>query len=298
MKSHGARLATLFVLGLTLLAPACSPDSAPTIAEDVLGATVDAPDGLPVVYDARGQGDTALVLIHCWSCNRGFWREQIDFLTGSYRVVTLDLGGHGESGSAREAWTISGLAPDVVAVADELGLQRMILIAHSMGGPVALEAARLMPGRVLGIVAVDTLQDADFEFPEEMAAQMLTAFESDFAGTMRNMFSVMAAEGMDETLRSWIVEQALASNETVAVALMKDFPNLDYPTMFTAAGVPIRSINAAASERSVATNIEGNRRYADFDAVLMEGVGHFLQLQKPEEFNDHLLAFVDELSAQ
>ncbi len=52
---------------------------------------------------------------------------------------------------------------DVQAVVEYLGLEKVILVGHSMGGPVALEAARLMPDRVIGVIAVDALQDADCE---------------------------------------------------------------------------------------------------------------------------------------
>lgn len=262
----------------------------------VVSSTAVAPDGLKIAYDVRGRGDTALVFVHCWSCDREFWREQVNVFAGEYRIVVLDLGGHGASEATRDHWTITGLAQDVVAVADELRLDRMVLIGHSMGGPVSLEAARLMTGRVLGVIAVDTLHDADFEFPAAQTEQMLAAFEADFAGTMAGMFSAMTAETMEPELRDWIVKKATAANPTVASALISDFASVNFPQMFSEAGVPIRAINAAPSAMILATNIESNRRYADYDAILMDGVGHFLQLERPAEFNAHLRSYLAELT--
>ncbi|MEO0996251.1 MAG: alpha/beta hydrolase [Pseudomonadota bacterium] len=262
-------------------------------------ATIQAPDGTRIVYDVRGSGDTVLVFVHCWSCDREVWREQLDAFDDEYRVVSLDLAGHGESAATRDEWTVLGLAQDVKAVADALGLERMVLIGHSMGGPVSLEAARLMPGRVLGVVAADTLHDADFVFPEEMAEQMTTAFEADFTGTMTNMFSGMAAGEMDPDLRTWIVEKAVGANPDVAIALLLDFANIDFPALFSGAGVPIRAINAAPAPPMIpVTNVEGNRQYADFDAVIVEGSGHFIQLEKPAAFNARLREYIEALAAR
>jgi pimeloyl-ACP methyl ester carboxylesterase len=113
--------------------------------------TLTAPDGVRIVYDDRGQGATALVFVHCWSCDRTFWREQADVFSDGYRVVTLDLAGHGESGKNRKTWTVAGLGGDVRAVVEKLGLKRVILVGHSMGGPVSLDAARQLRGRVVGV---------------------------------------------------------------------------------------------------------------------------------------------------
>jgi len=258
--------------------------------------TVPSADGLEIWYERRGAGDTALLFVHCWSCDHEFWREQVGAFSDRYQVVTLDLGGHGRSRGDRSEWRIEGLAPDVVAVADELDLDRIILVGHSMGGPVSLEAARLLGDRVLGVVAVDTLHDVTTEYPEEEVAAFIDAFEADFEGTLRGMFAGMAGAQMDPALANWIVEKAAAADPEVAISLLGDFPELDAPVMFEAAGVPIRAINAAPGAGVPVTNIEANRRHADFEAVIMGDVGHFLQLEAPDVFNAHLAEISAELA--
>lgn len=264
-------------------------------------ATVAAPDGVPIVYEVRGEAETgepALVFVHCWGCDRTYWREQLNVFAADYRVVAMDLAGHGEAGTGRESWKILELAGDVEAVADALGLERMILIGHSMGGPVSLEAARRMPGRVVGIVAVDTLHNAEFEFPPEAVAQLIAAFEADFTGTVAGFIRGMYQPGADPAVVDWTVKKAQGTDQAAAIGLMRDFESLDFPAMFSAAKVPIRAINAApAGPMQPVTEVEINRKYADFDAVLMAGVGHFLQLERPAELNSHLRAVVAELAA-
>lgn len=268
-------------------------------------ATVEAADGVPIVYEVRGPAEAAgpaLVFVHCWACDRTYWREQVDVFAADHRVVTLDLAGHGESGAGRETWTVTGLAGDVRAVVEALAreerLERVILIGHSMGGPVSLEAARLMPERVEAVVAVDTLHDADMEFPEEQVNQMVAGFAGDFTGTMDRFVRRMYREEADPATVDWTVKKAQAANREAALALMKDFGTLDFPAMFEAANVPIRAINAAPeTPMQYATAIEANRQYADFDVVLMPGVGHFLQLERPAEFNRRLREVLAELEA-
>jgi pimeloyl-ACP methyl ester carboxylesterase len=264
-------------------------------AAGVETGSVTAPDGVRIVYDVRGQGDTTLLFVHCFCCDRTFWRNQADTFAGRYRVVTLDLGGHGESGRNRKTWTILGLAGDVRLVADKLKLKRIILVGHSMGGPVSLEAARLMPGRVIGVIAVDTLQNVELRIPAEIAQSIAAKMKADLLGAMAGFMGSMFGENADPAVREWVLKRAQAADPEVAVALMLDFPNLDLKKMFAAAGVPIRAINAKPPGGQP-TNIDGNRKYADYDAVLIEDTGHFIQLERPKEFNDRLAQFAAALA--
>jgi pimeloyl-ACP methyl ester carboxylesterase len=88
-------------------------------------------DGVPVRYDGYGAGGPAIVFVHGWSCDRGYWDGQVAHFAERHRVVTVDLAGHGESGLGRTAWTIPSFGEDVVAVVDRLELSDMVLAGHS-----------------------------------------------------------------------------------------------------------------------------------------------------------------------
>jgi pimeloyl-ACP methyl ester carboxylesterase len=264
---------------VALLLAACQTASAPA------RGVVRSADGIDIAYESRGGGGIPLVFIHGWCCNRGFWREQVETFAGEHRVITVDLPGHGESAAQRPQWSVAAFAGDVQALADSLGLRRMILIGHSMGAPVALEAARRMPGRVVGVVGVDSLHDAEFEWPAAMIDATAQRFEEDFDGTMAAAVGTMTA---DEELARWIVEQATATDRAAALGLLRDFRNVHFASMMAGAGVPIRCINAAGGSGRQETKTATNRKHADFDAEIMEGVGHFPMLERPREFNEHL----------
>jgi sigma-B regulation protein RsbQ len=262
---------------------------------------VPSADGVSIAYETRAPrgpdgGLPALVFVHSWAGHRGYWRGQLDVFAERHRVVALDLAGHGESGHDRAEWSIPGLAADVVAVADALGLERMILIGHSLGGPVSLAVARALPGRVVAVVAVDTLQDADFELPAGFVESLARRFEDDFAGTMEEFVGALFSPDADPAVVRWTREQATrVPDRRAAVALLRGFESLDLRQLLSQAGVPVRAIN---STRGIPTSVEHNRAYADFDVAPIEGVGHFPQLERPQEFNLVLERVLAELEAR
>ncbi|MEX2556497.1 MAG: alpha/beta hydrolase, partial [Actinomycetota bacterium] len=77
-------------------------------------------DGIPLRFEARGSGALALVFVHVWSCDRSYWKPELDYFADEFQVVAIDLAGHGESGMGRDDWTMPAFGDDVVAVADHL----------------------------------------------------------------------------------------------------------------------------------------------------------------------------------
>lgn len=263
--------------------------SSTIFADQPKQGTVKTTDGLNIVYESRGQGDTALVLLHGWCCDFEYWKHQVGEFAKDYRVVTVDLPGHGKSGKDRKQWSIKGLGADVETLIKSLGLKRVILVGHSMGGSIALETSKRMPGVVVGVVGVDTLQNAEFKWTEERAKQILTGFQNDFKATMEGGINGMLPEKTDPELKKWIITRAQAQDQKMALALFEDFPNLDMKQMLKDAKVPIRCINAVPSTPfAQPTAVDINKKYADFNAVMMEGVGHYPMLEKPAEFNQKL----------
>jgi pimeloyl-ACP methyl ester carboxylesterase len=260
--------------------------------------TIRADDGLSLVGEVRGQGDTALVFLHGWCGDREYWKHQVGPFAADYRVVTLDQAGHGESGKDRKVWSTVGLASDVEAVAKSLGLKRVILLGHSMGGPVALLAAKRMPGTVVAVVGVDSLHNAESQLPEEERTKLVWNFDKDFKGTMRVVVSGMVHEKTDAELKEWLVTRAQAQDPKM-VALMRDLFGLDTVTAFKEAKVPVRCINSAGGYQFFhPTAVETNKKYADFGAVTIEGVGHYPMLEKPDEFNRRLRDVLKEFATK
>jgi sigma-B regulation protein RsbQ len=251
--------------------------------------TYTAEDGTTISYEVHGKGEPTLVFIHCWACDRTYWRHQIAAFSRTQRVLVMDLAGHGTSGKDRKNWTVEGLGDDVAGLVKSLGLPDVVLIGHSMGGPVALFAASKLPGKVRGVACADTLHNVEQAMPREMVDQLAASFEKDFPGTVKQMVQAMfPPDGNQEALQE-VQTKAATVTPGPAVALMRDFTNLDLKQAMADAHVPVRCINAAPRPPfTPETAIETNRRYADFDAVLMQDIGHYLQLERPQDFDENL----------
>ena len=274
----------LFLAVLSLI-----PNAYTTAAyQSVTERTTRSADNVQIGYDVRGRGP-ALVLIHGWASDRTVWREQVDLFSRSHTVITLDLGGHGASGVNRKSWTIASLAQDVEAVVKSAGLRRTVLIGHSMGGPVALLAAARMPDIVVGVIGVDTLHNAEVRMPEEQIKQILASFESDFSGTMSQGLRAMFSDKTDPALVTRVAERAQKTDKRAALPLLRDLYEMDLKPAFSAVKKPVRCVNAGPWEPwGPPTLVETNRKYANFDAVVIQGVRHFPMLERPAEFNKHL----------
>ena len=261
--------------------------------------TVRAEDGLNLVCEVRGQGDTALVFLHGWCGDREYWKHQVEVFAADYRVVTLDQAGHGESGKDRKTWSADSLAGDVESVVKALGLKRVILVGHSMGGQVALLAAKRMPGTVVAVIGADTLQNAEFEMPAEAKKQFMDAFEKDFKGTMRVGFDGLLPEKTEAEVKKWLLTRAEAQDPKMAMGLMHDLTGLDQKKLLKEAKVPVRCINSAGGfQFFTPTAVDINKKYADYKAVTIEEVGHYPMLEKPAEFNRKLRDVLKEFAAK
>ena len=106
---------------------------------------------------------------------------------------------------------------------------------------------------------------------------------------MNQMVQAMFPPGVDAPVMQEVTTKATAVERVPAIGLMRDFPNFDAKAAMQNAGVPVRCINASPRPPfTPVTAVEVNRRYADFDAVLMEDIGHYVQLERPQEFNENL----------
>jgi len=267
---------------------ACSEPTGPTERQTLdtpsktIGPiTVAAPDGVEIAATVYSRGDLNVLLLHGWMCDQTYWAAQAPALSSHFGVVTVDLAGHGLSGTNRQDWTIASLAADVAALVSELELEKVVVVGHSMGGRVALEVARLLPGTVIGVMGVDTLHDADEELDPEEVAGLLAGFEADFGATCDGFVRSMFGDDAPKEMVSEVTLDMCSGPADIGTALIRDYAAYDLAAALRAAGVPVRVINADKWP----TNVSGNRQYADFDAVILEGYGHFLMQEAPAELN-------------
>jgi pimeloyl-ACP methyl ester carboxylesterase len=281
------------ILGLAVALVALSP---PTRAgsQGAVSGTATSPDRVPIRYDAAGKGDPALVFVHCGGCERSFWDGQGAHFAAKHRVVALDLAGHGQSGAGRKDWTMPAFGEDVVSVVEALGLKRVVLIGHSLGGPVVLEAARRMPGRVAGLVLVDTMVDFEQRLAAEKVEKYLSALQADYRATTTAITSqYFFSASTPEPVKARVLETVLSVPQEIGVAVFRSSAAYDPLPALREIKAPICAINSDLFP----TNVEGNRRYVPgYQVTIMKGVGHYLMLEQPKAFNALLAEALRELA--
>jgi pimeloyl-ACP methyl ester carboxylesterase len=292
-RSQGRRTMsrTLF-LGLcaALVAAVCSGAGEATAPELKTGR-VESADGVPIAYVAAGGGDVALLLIHGGFADSRFWLGQIDEFSDRYQVVAVDLAGHGDSGRDRRSWSLAAFGEDLRAVVDALDLKRVVLIGNSMGGPVALEAARIMPKRIVAVIGIDTLHDATAVIDPEQWEAYVQAWRQNYRGTCGAMARALFHQDADPELVEDVRRRMCDTEPPVPADILESFRAYKLGKAMAAVEIPVRSINGDLYP----TNVEGNRQVADYDAVVMEHTGHYPMLETPDEFNRHLATMLEEL---
>ncbi len=238
-------------------------------------------DGIMIHYQVSGKGDKALVFVHCWCCDQTYWRNQIAEFSKKYKVVTLDLGGHGNSGTNRENWTMEAYGADVAAVVNKLNLDNIILIGHSMGGAVIIEAARLLPKKEKALVGVDIYLNLSRNFEEEAIDDFMQAFEDDFKMQTKAYISRIFSPETDSLLVEDISEDISNASPAMGVESLRNALHYDYSKLKDMQ-IAIRGINSDL----YSTDFEVNKGIAySYDAKIIVGSGHYPHLEKPEDFN-------------
>jgi pimeloyl-ACP methyl ester carboxylesterase len=264
------------VIGLSLAAP-------------LAAATVD---GLTIHSSTTGTGPATMIFIHGWTCDSSSWTGQVPAFAKKYRVVTLDLPGHGRSASPKDGKLSMDLfARAVEAVRAEAKADRVVLVGHSMGAPVIRQYARMYPQHVAGLVAVDGPLDLrgfpppEFKQPPPMVGpEGLKAREK----MIRGMFIPQTAPALQEH----ILKMMLGTSEATAIGAMAAVfdPSLSKTDVIKAPALAVYAGTAKLPDPKVATEVLPN-----YEGMQMPETGHFLMMEKPDEFNRVLTSFLDKI---
>ena len=221
--------------------------AAPTARAEGAPQIVTSADGVHIEYHVYGNGDPAVMLIHGWACDGNYWSAQLDALKAKYTTVTVDLAGHGASGRNRTDWSMGNFGEDVAAVARQLQNAKIVLVGHSMGAPVALEATRRIGDRVIGIIAVDSLKTIGQPPVSEQQIQLrLKPFREDFIAHTREFVDRLvlhAGCGPGVRAEGGVRHVARAAGQS-RIAAMESLSRMDFAKVLPDIHVPVVAINS------------------------------------------------------
>jgi len=248
-------------------------------------------DNVEIVYSVQGEKEPALVFIHGGFADRSFWKNQFAYFSGNHKVVAVDLAGHGDSGDNRSEWGILPFARDIEAVIKNEKINKAVFIGNSLGGPIALQAALLIPEKAVAVIGIDTFQVFSLKAPEGYYQTMAKNFREKFEATMKEMVQALFHPNSYPDLQAYALKRMLEGSPEIATAIMESLSDYDLAELAKRIDIPIRSLNGDLYE----TRIEENRKiHPDFDAVILPKTGHYPMLENPELFNQHLKQILDE----
>ncbi len=263
-----------------------------SVFENSTSYRVTAEDGAIIPVTVTGMIGPHLILVHGWSCSAAFWREQVAALSDRYRVVTLDLPGHGAAAPQRPSgrWSMADFGADILTVADAIGARDVVLVGHSMGGAVAIEAALRLGDRCRLLVGVDTFTEAAFYAarPADEIRARKAVFAADFAETMQGMIGAITGPAADPAVVAWIGRVMAETDPEAALGVLDALLSWDIAPRWAELAVPAVALNSALlARRNELIEVDG------LDIRLMDDVGHFPMIEDPIVFNALLADIVE-----
>jgi pimeloyl-ACP methyl ester carboxylesterase len=242
-----------------------------------------------LAFDDVGQGDT-IVLVHGWACNHQFLAHQCDAFRTYYRVVTVDLRGHGESDAPEQEYTLKGFADDLVWMCAELGVRHPVFVGHGMGGNIILELSARFPGLARGVAMIDSVLFLPVEIVDAFRPVGEAFFTNEWELALRTAVAALFLPTDDPVRKERVVS---AMRETPSHVLGSAFVNhiINYDASIAARQCHIPAAYIGAANPLVdMTKLKANCPHVMVGQTL--GSGHFSTLEVPEQINSMIMQFV------
>lgn len=254
--------------------------------------------GVSIAYTDSREGDTSLLFIHGWGIDHTYWDRQAEYFSDKYRVITIDLPGFGRSGRNRDDWSVENFGKDISAVINELDLKHVIVIGHSMSGSIAVEAALMEPGRIIGVAGVDNLKDIGVIITPQLArewAAFYNAARSDFRKTVSGSAArYLFAPNTSSAVRERVMNDILSADPGLAVDCLDNTDKYPFVEKLRSLKKTVYLINSDY----IPTDTAAFRKNGiDFRLFNISGTGHYPMIESPQEFNALLKQVIENISA-
>ena len=254
-------------------------------------------NGITIAYHDQGNG-FPIVFLHAFPLNRTMWAKQEEALSSQFRIITIDLRGHGESDAPLWHYSLDQAADDVCGVLDHLSIRQAIFVGLSMGGYILFAFYRKYSERVRGLVLTNTRAQADSDEGKRARFEMAQiAYHQGARAIADMMLPKLLSPATIQTKPELVhrVRTMIEGNQMSGIAgdLMAMAERFDSTTLLSQIRCPVQIIG---SELDLPT--------PPFDAkVMAEGIpnarltiipaaAHLSNLEQPDRFNDILRSFV------
>ena len=260
-------------------------------------------NGISLAYHDRGTG-LPLVFLHAFPLSRTMWAPQEEALSPHFRVITVDLRGHGDSDAPLWHYTLDQAADDVLALMDHLSIRHAVLVGLSMGGYILFSFYRKYPDRVKGLVLADTKAQADtpegrdarFQMAQIANRQGPAAIADIMLPKLLSPDTITAKPDLVRTVRSMIEGNQISG---IAGDLMAMAERPDSTPLLETIVCPTQII---VGEHDHATPPSEAQLMADriphARLTIIPNAAHLANLEQPEAFTHIVQAFASDLERE
>ncbi len=246
-------------------------------------------DGVSLAYQEAGQGNPPIVLVHGWACDHTHLAPQFEHLRASYRVVAVDLRGHGQSDKPQDGYSIKGFADDVAWLCVQLGVERPVVIGHSMGGVVAVALAASNPRLPGAIIALDSALVPHPGRPEQLNRIAEALQGDDYRQILEELLSPGFGPFIDSGLKAHILDQMTSLPQYVIAGSLAAIASHDRAAAAAACQAPLLYIHRGNPTTDLARLMDLCPQAIVAATV---GAGHWLQLEVPDQVNAMIERFL------
>lgn len=241
-------------------------------------------NGITLHVDDRGAGAPALVFLHYWGGSSRTWRHVTTMLGHDFRTVAIDQRGWGQSEAPSSDYSLADLANDAVGVLEAIGLDRYILIGHSMGGKVAQLLASRRPSGLAGLVLVAPSPPSPLALPLASREGMVGAYTTreSIIATVEHMLTANPLASEDLKV---VVEDSLRGAPAAKVAWPLATSQEDIANLVSRIEVPTLVISGTEDrvDPPAVLKQELLPRIPQAELRLLPGIGHLSPLEAPSE---------------
>ena len=250
-------------------------------------------DGRRVYYRSFGSSKTVMVFLSGWGCDTSLWENQVPALAPHYRVLLVDLPGHGGSDKPDIAYTSDLFTQAVEAVVTHACAPKVVVVGHSMGGMVAYEFARRRPEKTLALIWVDGTFSIPIDVDQQIAVQRKRAEEfraPDYEEKVRAFIDQLYIPETPTHIREKVTASILSTPQHVLASCLEGLAD---PRLFEHRTLDIPAFAIFSSFWGPERFIEiFKKTLPHFQHQVLTGVGHYPMLEKPEQVNAALTRFM------
>ncbi|WP_345817216.1 alpha/beta fold hydrolase (plasmid) [Paraburkholderia sp. PREW-6R] len=250
-------------------------------------------NGTRIHVKQQGSGELALVFLHYYGGSSRTWDRVAGELSDRYRIVATDHRGWGDSEAAADGYRIADLAADAEGVIEALGLQRCVLVGHSMGGKVAQLIASRRPRGLEGLVLVAPSPPSPMRLSDEQRATLAGAYQS-LESVEFVIDHVLTAKPLDAACRQQVIEDSLKGAPQAKAAWPNVAMREDISEAVAAIDAPTLVISGELDQvdRVATLQAELLPRIPHAALHILPGTGHLSPLEAPLEVAQTIARFV------